>query len=302
MHTDLFSALLNRENRRGHPILAAMLYSFCPTAARWWVAGADPKPAFDPVWQAIKDWNPKTNLSEKLRGYGLGDVLDVVKKYVKSVDEYRFQHSNVRAPELLPFFSGGEFPLNRRFALESSIQNLGGDWKNLFIYARTWAFLLEDWRAGVFADRSTRDYSLKVETVFLTLPDCRQPVHFETLVWQAQTGHVTEVRIGLLVQNGEHDLLRFALLGLSSPQGDRPWPNLPLVYALGRESGEAKLADLPVSSKEFPKLVRQLAEAAKDGPYPPLNALQRSSDCKGCGYQHLCYHNSNLTPHLLSEK
>jgi hypothetical protein len=207
----------------------------------------------------------------------------------------------VPAPELLPFFSGGEFPLNRRFALESSIQNLGGDWKNLFTYARTWAFLLEDWRAGVFADRGT-EYSLNIETVLLTLPDYRQPVHFETLVWRVQTGHVTEVRVGLLVKEGEHDLLRPALLGLSSPQGDHPWPNLPLVYALDRESGEAKLADLPFSSKEFPRLVGQLAKAAQEGPYPPLNALQRPSDCMGCGYQHLCYHNSNLTPHLLAEK
>ena len=48
MHTDLFFSLLNRENRRGHPILAAMLYSFCPAAARWWIAGADPQPPFDP--------------------------------------------------------------------------------------------------------------------------------------------------------------------------------------------------------------------------------------------------------------
>jgi hypothetical protein len=220
---------------------------------------------------------------------------------VKSVDEYRFQHSNMPAPELLPFFSGGEFPLNRRFASESGIRNLGGDWKNLFTYARTWAFLLEDWRAGVFTDRGT-EYSLNMETVLLTLSDYRQPVHFETLVWRVQIGHVTEVRIGLLVKEGEHDLLRFALLGLSSPHGDHPWPNLPLVYALDRESGEAKLADLPVSSKEFPKLVRQLVEAAQEGPYPPLNALQRPSACKGCGYQQLCYHNFHLTPHLLTDK
>ncbi len=48
MYTDLFAALLNRENRRGHPILSALLYSFCPAAARWWIEGADPQPPLRP--------------------------------------------------------------------------------------------------------------------------------------------------------------------------------------------------------------------------------------------------------------
>jgi hypothetical protein len=301
MYTDLFSALLNRENRRGHPILSAMLYSFCPAAARWWIAGADPQPLFDAVWQAVKDWNSETSLTEQLERYGLGDAVDIARKYVDGVDHYRFQNRHLRAPELFPFFKGGQFPDSRRFALENGIRNLGGNWQNLFLYARTWAFLLDDWRTGMHI-ASDSDFSLKIETVSLTLPDYRQPVHFETLAWRVQVGHVTEVRIGLLVKDGEQDLLRFALLGLSSPPGDRPWPNLPLVYTLDRETGEAKLADLPISSKDLPGLVRQLAEAAKEGPYPPLTALQRPSVCKYCGYQHLCYHNSNLASHLLAEK
>jgi hypothetical protein len=35
MYTDLFIALLNRKNAREHPILSAILYAFCPAAARW---------------------------------------------------------------------------------------------------------------------------------------------------------------------------------------------------------------------------------------------------------------------------
>jgi hypothetical protein len=42
MYTDLFTALAERENPRGHPLLAALLYAFCPAAARWWLAGAVP--------------------------------------------------------------------------------------------------------------------------------------------------------------------------------------------------------------------------------------------------------------------
>ena len=300
MYTDLFLALLKRKNPRGHPILSALLYSLCPAAARWWLKGADPTPPFDPVWQAVKDRDSEATLGEKLGQYGLGEITDVVGGYIQQVDKYRSDHNAVQAPELFPFFKGGHFPLNRRFGSENGIQNLGGDWQNLFAYARTWAILVDDWRAGMRI-ASDADYSLKVETVSLTLPDYRLPVHFDTLVWRVQIGHVTETRIGLLVQRGEQDLLRFALLGLSSPHGDHPWPNLPLVYALGRETGEAKLADLPISSREFPKLVKQLADVAKEGPYPPFNALQQPSLCKSCGYHQLCYHKSNLAPHLLSE-
>jgi hypothetical protein len=42
MYTDLFTALVDRENPRGHPLLAALLYAFCPATARWWLAGAVP--------------------------------------------------------------------------------------------------------------------------------------------------------------------------------------------------------------------------------------------------------------------
>lgn len=37
MYTDLFLALLNRHNARGHPILSALVYAFCPMAAHWWL-------------------------------------------------------------------------------------------------------------------------------------------------------------------------------------------------------------------------------------------------------------------------
>ena len=50
MYTDLFLALQDPQNPRGHPVLAALLYAFCPAAARWWLAGADPEQIFDPVW------------------------------------------------------------------------------------------------------------------------------------------------------------------------------------------------------------------------------------------------------------
>ena len=34
MHTDLFRALIDDDNPRGHPLLAGLLYAFCPAEER----------------------------------------------------------------------------------------------------------------------------------------------------------------------------------------------------------------------------------------------------------------------------
>src|SRR5512142_2622879 len=100
MHSDLFLALLNRKNPRGHPILSAMLYTFCPAAARWWLAGADPTPPFDPVLQSLKDLASGGTLLEHLKCYGFENLIDDIKEYVQEVQTYRSQHP-IQAPETL---------------------------------------------------------------------------------------------------------------------------------------------------------------------------------------------------------
>ena len=74
MYTDLFMALLDKENPRGHPILAALTYAFCPAAARWWLAGVDPVIPFDPLWQALEDLVSGSTLKEALSSYGTTTV------------------------------------------------------------------------------------------------------------------------------------------------------------------------------------------------------------------------------------
>ncbi|MDP2975161.1 MAG: AMP-binding protein [Anaerolineales bacterium] len=86
MYTDLFTALANRENLRGHPLLAALLYAFCPAAARWWLAGAEPVIPFDPVWQALQDFTLGKTLKEVLSGYGFENLLGHAQKYIRNVD------------------------------------------------------------------------------------------------------------------------------------------------------------------------------------------------------------------------
>lgn len=298
MYTDLFLALLNRKNPRGHPILSALAYAFCPAAARWWLAGADPTPPFDPVWQSMQDLASGETLLEYLVKYGFDGLVEEIRAYIREVEEYRKQHP-VRSPELLPLFRGGKIPAGRRFGSQNAINNLGGDWRNLFIYVRTWAFLSQDWRIGMRIERDS-GYILSSEKVSLNLPFTRLPIQFDTWIWKVPVGHVTEIKIGLLVQRAEQDQLRFSLLRRSSPSGNQPWPNTPTVFALDHESGEVQHFDQTLADKDLERVVQSLSNLAKNGPHPPLNALRQPSICRNCGYQHLCIEKNFISPHALS--
>lgn len=298
MYTDLFLAMLNRGNARGHPILSAMLYAFCPAAARWWLAGADPTPPFDPVWQSLQDLTSGGTLLDHLTRYGFENLIDDIREYIKEVEEYRRQHP-VQAPELLPLFRGGKIEAGRRFGSQHAINNLGGDWRNLFIYVRTWAFLSQDWRIGMMIDRDS-EYILSSEKVSLVLPFARLPVQFDAWVWKVPVGHVMETKIGLLVSRVEQDQLRFSLLRRCNSSSKQPWPNTPTIFALDSESGEARHFDQTLYDKDLERVIQSLSDLAKNGPHPPLNALRQLSICKSCGYQNLCFEKHFISQHALS--
>jgi hypothetical protein len=187
----------------------------------------------------------------------------------------------------------------RRFGSQNAINNLGGDWRNLFIYVRTWVFLAQDWRIGMRIDRQSQ-YTLSGEKVNLTLPFTRLPVQLDTWVWRIQIGHVTEIKIGILVPRMEQDQLRFALLSKCHPLGQQAWQNTPTVYALDRDSGEVDYFDSTLSDQDLERVVQSLSKLAKNGPHFPLNALRQSSICKKCGYQHLCFEKKEISIHALS--
>jgi hypothetical protein len=299
MYTDLFLALLNRQNARGHPILSALLYAFCPTAARWWLVGADPVLPFDPVWKSLEDLSSGETLHAFLIKYGFDNLIEDIRAYIREVEEYRKQHS-VRSPELMPIFRGGKISVSRRYGSQNAINNLGSDWRNLNIYVRTWAFLSQDWRIGMQIERDSM-YSLKAEKVCLTLPGIRLPVQFDTWIWQVPVGHVTETKIGMLVSGGEQDQLRFALMRRCTTLGKQHWSNTPTLFALDRENGEINHFDQILSDKDLEGLVQSLSALAKKGPYPPLNALHHPSICKQCGYQLLCFEKNSLSQHALKD-
>ena len=298
MYTDLFYALLDRRNARGHPILSAMLYSFCPTAARWWLAGADPTPPFDPVWQSMQDLASGKTLLEYLVEYGFDGLVEEIRNYIREVEEYR-SHNPMQAPELMPLFRGGKIPAGRRFGSQNAINHLGGDWRNLFIYVRTWAFLSQDWRIGMRIERDA-GYILSGEKLLLTLPFTRLPVQFDAWIWKVPVGHVMETKIGLMISNMEQDQLRFSLVKHCNSSDNRPWPNTPTVFALDRETGETTHFDQTLSDKDLERVVQSLSNLAKNGPHPPLNAIRQPSICKKCGYQHLCFEKNFISPYALS--
>jgi hypothetical protein len=298
MYTDLFLALLNRNNARGHPILSALVYVFCPTAAHWWLAGADPVPPFDPIWQSMQDLSTGRTLLEYLVDYGFDGLVEEVRNYIREVEEYRSHHP-VQAPELMPLFRGGKIPAGRRFGFQNAINRLGGEWRNLFIYVRTWAFLSQDWRIGM---RIARDagYTVSGGKLLLTLPFTRLPVQFDAWMWKVPVGHVTETKIGLMVSRMEQDQLRFSLIQRCNSSDNQPWSNTPTVFALDRETGGANHFDQTLSDRDLERTVQSLSALAKNGPHPPLNALQQPSICRKCGYQNLCFEKNFISPHALS--
>jgi len=300
MYTDLFLALLNRKNARGHSILSAMLYAFCPTAARWWLVGADPTPPFDPVWKSLEDLTSGGTLLEFLIKYEFDNLIEEIRAYIREVEEYRKQHSNLCAPELMPLFRGGKISVSRRYGSQNAIDNLGGDWRNLNIYVRTWAFLSQDWRIAMLIEPDS-GYQLTSEKVCLTLPGVRLPVQFDTWIWKVSVGHVTETKIGALVSKGEQDQLRFSLLRRCTTIGTQPWSNTPTLFALDRESGAASHFDQVLSERDLEKMVQSLSNLAKKGPHPPLNALRQPSICKQCGYQQLCFERNFISQHALKD-
>jgi len=289
MYTDLFMALLDKENPRGHPILTALLYVFCPTSARWWQAGADPVIPFDPLWQALEDLVSGNTLKEALSSYGFEDLMDVAQTYVEQVDAWRNRHPGIRVPELLPTFPGGRIEMSRRFGHRDAIRKFGDCWEYFFSYVQAWAFVAPDWEA--LMRFSSPPHFSRIRLAF-TLPGFRRPVYYPAWSWLDQVENTRRVVIGLLVAAKNQDQIRFGLAWRANPVGDKPWPSTPEVWALERGTGGADRFDERLPKDELSHVIEQLAEAAKSGPHPPTEALRGSERCTGCGFRTQCYTDS----------
>ncbi|MEA3351165.1 MAG: hypothetical protein U9Q82_11125 [Chloroflexota bacterium] len=300
-YSDLFSAILDDDNPRGHPILAALLYAFCPAAARWWMAGAEPVPLFDPVWQALSDAAGGRSINKIGNSPELGTMKDALNRYrmaeevplqkavdyIDQVEAYRRNHHDIVAPELYPSFPKHRFNVSDRFGLHRAIANMGGDWNNFFVYIRTWAFLIEDWEIALRLEPPAVQQHIRVG---LTLPSIRRPAWFPVMVWSKQYEHSIRIMIGLLVRDLQQDALRFSLIQQTGmPIGNKPWPSPPELWAFDRVTGEADTYDPVIPTDALSGVVKKLARMAENGPYPPLGALKNTSLCHHCGYTAQCF-------------
>jgi hypothetical protein len=188
--------------------------------------------------------------------------------------------------------------MSSRFGSQNAIEGFGGDWRNLFSYVRTWAFLSQDWRSKMGID-ARASYTSRAEKVHLVLPTYRLPIQFDVWLWKVSVEHVTETKIGLFGQTDEQDQLRFALVSYCQPMGNQPWQNSPGIHVLDASTGEARLFERRFAKKYLEGIVDYLSERSVKGPHPPLHALNQSPRCKKCGFQKICFQENRITDYML---
>jgi hypothetical protein len=276
----LWQALLHPKNPRGHPILAALAYAFCPAAARWWMAGAVPDPAPAPVREALADMAAGKTLREALTERGFAPVLEEAPRYVRAVEAFRRAHPGIRAPERSEFFleAYDRLPLAKRFGLTEAVRPLGG-WEGFYEYLRAFAFLIEDWGHGM----GFRSPAVEAAELAISLPGIRRPAYFPAFVFVEGPREV----IGALSEDGGQDL-RLPLF-VRADRADGRWRGRPEVWVLSPD-GEARPYRPWIADEALPDLVGDLARAAREGPWPPLRALRSGgTGCAGCGFRGLCW-------------
>ncbi|HUF37158.1 MAG TPA: hypothetical protein VMN57_01435 [Anaerolineales bacterium] len=277
MLTDLWMDLLNPANRRGHPVLAALLYVFCPAAARWWLAGADPVVPFDPLWQAHHLRSSGRTLRAVLEDWELGKLIGHARKYVEQVEAFRAQpqHRHIPAPELLPTFLGGRLPVAIRHGLSEAFEEIGG-WQNFYPFVRAWAFSPRDW-AGALGWREVR----RMERTAIALEALwAEPVAFSA--WRLSGDGRTV--LGLLAPADRFAgawIAGVAACGRSTVQREE-------LYLLS-ETGRTSRAGGGFGVRANRDLIERASSAAREGPHIPVNALERPSLCRRCGYHHICW-------------
>jgi len=288
MYTDLFRALANPANPPRHPLLAALLYNFCPASAKWWLAGALPVIPYDPVWHALEDCSAGRVLKDAVRDYGLESMWDDARAYLGSIKDYRASYRNVHAPELSPLFSPARLSQGERFGLQEAFANFGGDWRNFYRYLHARFFLIPDWGRRSGLDESQVSIRVRKMPVRFALGFVRKSIQWETWAIQARTGGVKRLLLGLLFGRGqEQDAMRFFLTQRAGPD-EGSWNVTPEVIGLER-SGLVVPYRPALSDAQMEALVEKHIQLAEHGPHPALHALRQPSMCRACGFRAQCF-------------
>jgi hypothetical protein len=303
MQTDLFRALLDSRNARDHPILNAMVYEFCPAAAHWWLSGVDPVLPYDMVWKMMEMRATGINLREALESFSLVGLAANVANYITSVDSYRFHlKEKVASPELHPGFEpekNAKFP--DRFGYADGFAKLGGKrgWLDVLEFARLWSFVFVDWQLNSHIKVAPNETEVEFELVTLSFihSGIRKPALFPAWLWRVKTRMVTRNVIGLPVDNiNDQPQLKFALVSRASNADDKhSWENDPEIYALDRRTGESNPYNPTIRVIDALAMITPLSKMAKNGPYPPTNALAHPQTCQNCGFMDQCYRKGVLS-------
>ena len=277
MLADFWMDLLNPANRRGHPVLSALLYTFCPAASRWWQAGADPVISFDPLWQAHNLRASGLTLREALESRGLGELMVHARKYVEQVGAFReqLQNRHIRAPELLPTFLGGKLPFAARHGLASAFEQIGG-WQNFYPFVRAWAFSLRDWQAAfglpAIPELERTGMTMKMFSA--------EPILLS--IWKLRGSGRTA--LGLLVSGSRYQTGWIAEVFLHSLNGIYTED----LYLLS-EAGHAVRVETRLGPAVLRTLLERVSAITQTGPFLPVNALNDPARCRRCGFHHLCW-------------
>ena len=311
-YTDLFRAIGDKNNQgfRGHPVFSALLYVFCPMAAKWWLNGADPDIPYDPVWEAASDFGSGFTLKDSLINKGVPDLVEHVKKYIDVVTTYR-NLNNYRSSELSPLFTGGKIEVTARTGYQASFdKHFGGDWRNVLRYARAWAFTIPDWRGDAKIQPGKSEYKFRPVSVAFSVPGLKKPViEWPAWIWRVKTGLSVRIVLGMMVHDNTQDQLRFALAARSNgyfvdeiidgktKRTVVPWEVTPHVHSLDRLAGRAEPFKGVFEVEKLVSSVRDIASVAEKGACVPLGALERHKKCDHCGFRAMCYTKRNeITP------
>jgi len=288
MYKHLLRAL--PDNSRGHPILTALLYLYCPAAAKLWLAGADPEIPFDPVWKAVTDRSTGATLAEKLDEYGLSAFRPDTRTFIERVDAFRRIHSGTQAPETTRLFGGFSVDRARIFSNHEALNaHMGGKWQNLLVYVHTWVYLVGDWKNTM---RFPSMPEITLDRIAVTVSGVRKPSHFPVWSWVLrQNGHVRRALCALTDNSSDvFPQLFAALLASGRNTGEHPWRNPPELWILNTSTGEGTSfrSRLP-NTVSIGEIVLSLSSAAESSPGIPVGALSNPSRCLSCGFRRHCW-------------
>ena len=298
MYRDIFEAARNTKGK-SNPIVAALLYAFCPAAAHWYIRNVQPEEVFDVVWRALEDYATGKSMVECLEGYGLTTLIPDVKRYIEQVTLFRSRHTALGiAPELTILFKGDRAGQSV-FGLQNQLNKLGGSWKSVLAYVRVWAFLMRDWKTQMKippGDQVTRAFRQFIVSFSAPGDNSSAKVHFPIWGWDVSIGRVRSIYLGLLVSGQRQDALRFALVYNSDLVDDKGWPGQrPYLYSLDRDTGTANPINLSIEHEDVLGMAVKMYEAARIGPNFPLAVLRDRDVCLACGYKKVCYGEKSST-------